>query len=71
MQVVWKWPAEFHPDTHNLMKQSLAIHFEGKATGLRFYANTQLNLTSSTNSNFIREKSGIVFNINDKDKDVS
>ena len=56
VQVVWNGPAEFHPDTHNLMKQSLAINFEGKATGLRFQANTRLNLMSSTISNFSRKK---------------
>ena len=65
VQVVWNGPAEFHPDTHKLIKQSLAIHFEGKATGLRFYANTRLNLMSSTIANYIREKSRIVFNIKD------
>ena len=61
VQVVWNGPPEFHPETEKILKESLTEYFSGKSTGLRFYANTKLNLMSSTIAKYKGQASRILF----------
>ena len=62
VQVNWNGPNEFSQEDTSIIEEALESHFDGKETGMRFFARIMLNLMSSTIAAYINKPSSIKLN---------
>lgn len=62
VQVNWNGPSEFSPEATSVIDEALITYFEGKQTGMRFFARTRLNIISSTIASYMKKPSRININ---------